>query len=95
MASFDQDFEMWQSLPPNERGLDLPRRLRNRPIYMVGDDIGELEADVAKKEGFVSPFPKGSPFNPEPRNGKQGIYRSVAVKMPGNSSLMIVHVKEY
>ena len=55
----------------------------------------ESHVSPAKKEGFVSPFPKGSPFNPEPRNGKQGIYRSVAVKMPGNSSLMIVHVKEY
>jgi hypothetical protein len=48
-----------------------------------------------KKEGVVSPFPQGSPFNPEPRNGKQGIYRSVAVKVPGTSSPMIVHVKEY
>jgi len=49
----------------------------------------------AKKEGAVSPFPKGSPFNPEPRNGKEGIYRSVAVKIPGTASPMIVHVKEY
>lgn len=55
----------------------------------------ETRVSPAKKEGVVNPFPKGSPFNPEPRNGKEGIYRSVAVKIPGTASPMIVHVKEY
>lgn len=48
-----------------------------------------------KKEAVVNPFLKGSPFNQESRNGKQAIYRSVAVRIPGTTSPMIVHVKEF
>ena len=55
----------------------------------------ESRVSPANKKGVAIPFPKGSPFNPEPRKGRQGIYRNVAVKIPGTASPMIVHVKEY
>ena len=55
----------------------------------------ERLADPAKKEGVVRPPAMSSPLNAGPRIGRQAVYRSVAVKVPGNLSPMIVHVKEY
>ena len=55
----------------------------------------ERLVDPAKKTEVVRPPAMNSFLNPGPRVGRQAVYRSVAVKVPGNSSPMIVHVKEY
>ena len=55
----------------------------------------EIPVRPSKKEAAFNPFLKGSPFSQESRSGKQAIYRSVAVRIPGTSSPMIVHVKEF
>ena len=48
-----------------------------------------------KKEDVERPPAINNFLNPSPRSGRQAVYRSVAVKVPGNPSPMIVHVKEY
>jgi hypothetical protein len=51
--------------------------------------------DAAKKGKTLRPPKRGNPHKASPRPGREALYRSVAVRVPGNSSLMVVHVKEY
>lgn len=51
--------------------------------------------DVAKKGETLHPRKGGNSHKPIPRPTREALYRSVAVRIPGNSSLMVVHVKEY
>ena len=51
--------------------------------------------DAAKKGENLRPPKSGNYHKPTPRPTREALYRSVAVRVPGNSSLMVVHVKEY
>jgi hypothetical protein len=51
--------------------------------------------DAAKKGEILHPRKSGNSHKPSPRPSREALYRSVAVRVPGNSSLMVVHVKEY
>ena len=51
-----------------------------------------------KIEAVFEPVKKGgvdTPIRTKAKIGKQAFYRSVAIRIPGNNSLMVVHVKEY
>ena len=47
------------------------------------------------KGGVDTPSTIGNPIRTKAKIGKQAFYRSVAIRIPGNNSLMVVHVKEY
>ena len=51
--------------------------------------------DAAQKGETLRPPKSGSSHKPIPRPSREALYRSVAVRVPGTSSLMVVHVKEY
>jgi hypothetical protein len=50
---------------------------------------------AAKKGETLRPSKRGNSHKQIPRPSREAHYRSVAVRIPGNSSLMVVHVKEY
>jgi len=55
----------------------------------------EAVFEPVKKVG-VDPLPTiGNPIRTKAKIDKQAFYRSVAIRIPGNNSLMVVHVKEY
>ena len=49
----------------------------------------------AQKGETLRPRKSGNAHKPIPRSSREALYRSVAVRVPGTSSLMVVHVKEY
>jgi hypothetical protein len=51
--------------------------------------------DSPKKGETLRPPKRGNSHKSSTRPGREALYRSVAVRIPGNSSLMVVHVKEY
>lgn len=51
--------------------------------------------DATQKGETIRPPKGGNSHKPSPRPSREAHYRSVAVRVPGNSSLMVVHVKEY
>ena len=56
----------------------------------------ETPIDSMKNEKTISPNTRTDDGNkPGQRFRKQGIYRSVGIRIPGSDSLMVVHVKEY
>ena len=71
---------------------------KNPVIIFGGMDVKqktESLVDYGRKEGVVRPPAMNNPLNSGPRSSRQAVYRSVAVKVPGNLSPMIVHVKEF
>ncbi len=57
--------------------------------------VTEEITNLLKKECSRIAAMKDNPAKPDRPCRKPAVYRSVGIKVPGNNSLMMVHVKEY
>jgi len=55
----------------------------------------EPHIDSVKNEKNISLNKSTDDSKPGQRFRKPAVYRSVGIRIPGNDSLMVVHVKEY
>jgi len=59
----------------------------NKKMETVFEPVNNTRSD--------HPSTIGNPIRKKAKIGKQAFYRSVAIRIPGNNSLMVVDVKEY
>jgi hypothetical protein len=62
---------------------------------MMQREVSEEINKLLKKECSRIADIKDNPAKPDHPFRKPAVYRSVGIKIPGNNSLMMVHVKEY